>query len=386
MEPMHESQKVPIEVFSIGTSKLLLSRGTSLRVLKLLRGLAAHSDIKLRIVSSDETNPVPGAEHIKISGNFWSMSQQVRESLKQRDAAIIVGHTINSLRFLFLLRFFSKAKLFLEVHGFIAEEAYFLRKLGKIRYYINSSIHKVLFWWCDLVTTTSPTGTRMVSHFNKNAHTLFNGADEALFNPKVQPGYNFKVNPQDIVIGYAGNSQTYQGLDFLKKSFEQLITKDARFKLALLLSDYKEDQTISSNVFVVAGLPHEKVPSFLASCDVLVVPRLDNRVTRISFASKILEYMAMGKPVVSSDIGDANTVINSKENGVLYAPGDTAGFLHALEYLGSEGNRGEIGQKARKTVIGSYTNAHLQTHFYELIRKNSLNEKSGDRNKEGDYN
>jgi glycosyltransferase involved in cell wall biosynthesis len=212
------------------------------------------------------------------------------------------------------------------------------------------------------VSANSPSGRHILSLYNKNAHTLFNGADESLFNPQVMPGFNFKVTAEDIVIGYAGNSQTYQGLDFLKKSFEQLVAKDTRFRLALLLSDQKEDQSLSPHIFVVAGLPHKKVPSFLASCDILVVPRLDNRVTRISFASKILEYMAMGKAVVCSDIGDANTVIHTKENGMLYGAGDTAGMIQAIEYLRDSETRLKIGENARNTVTGSYTNTY-RMHF-----------------------
>lgn len=359
---------IPTEVISIGTSKLLVSRGTPMRVLKLLRGLAAHPDIRLRVVSTDETNPVPGAEHVRVTGKFFGTAPKLIESLKRKDCQIIVGHTLGSLRYLFLLRFISKAKLFLEVHGFIAEEAFFLGKIGKIRYFINSQIHKILFWWCDIVTTSSPSGTKIVSRYNKNSHTLFNGADELLFNPEVEAGYNFKVNTNDIVIGYAGNSQVYQGLDFLRGAFDELSKSDKRFKLVLLLSDQKTDHKLSSEISVVGGLPHEKVPAFLASCDILVVPRLDNRVTRISFASKLLEYMAMGKPVVSSDIGDANAVITSGVNGVLYKPGDTIDLINALKHLLDERVRLNIGLKARKTVVDHYTNAHMQNDFYSLIK------------------
>jgi len=47
----------------------------------------------------------------------------------------------------------------------------------------------------------------------------------------------------------------------------------------------------------------------------------------------ILEAMAAGKPVISTDVGDVAEVIHDGVNGILVRPGDVDGFVDALERL-----------------------------------------------------
>jgi glycosyltransferase involved in cell wall biosynthesis len=101
-------------------------------------------------------------------------------------------------------------------------------------------------------------------------------------------------------------------------------------------------------VTVVSGLEHGEVPGFLASCDILIIPRLSNRVNDISFPSKLPEYLAMGKPVVASRTSDSFRVIEDGVNGLLFTPGDKTGLKNILVNLIDFHLREEIGKNARQ--------------------------------------
>ena len=107
---------------------------------------------------------------------------------------------------------------------------------------------------------------------------------------------------------------------------------------------------MGKSIQIIPGIPHNDVPKFLAECDILVVPRLKNRVTRLGFPSKLLEYMAMGKTVVVSAVGGMDTMVKDGESGRVYIPGDEAGLIRVLLELRDPVLRKRLGKGARETV------------------------------------
>jgi len=97
-------------------------------------------------------------------------------------------------------------------------------------------------------------------------------------------------------------------------------------------------------------LPHQDVPKFMIDCDILVIPRPLTPVTKISYPSKLTEYLAMGKAVVISNMGDADQVIEDGVNGMLYTPGDMEGFIDKLLLLKDKSTRVSLGRRATETA------------------------------------
>ena len=56
------------------------------------------------------------------------------------------------------------------------------------------------------------------------------------------------------------------------------------------------------NVQLIGPRPHAELASFIAGFDVCVVPYVESPFTRTVVPTKIREYLAMGKPVVSTDL------------------------------------------------------------------------------------
>ena len=109
---------------------------------------------------------------------------------------------------------------------------------------------------------------------------------------------------------------------------------------------------VSDNVMFMGAVAHEMVGRYIAASTVVVVPS-------IMEASSIfmLEAMAMGKPVVASNVGDIPEVIDADDDcGVLVEAMDAHMIADAIVQLLGDGDmRIRIGDNARRRVEGEFT-------------------------------
>ena len=241
----------------------------------------------------------------------------------------------------------------LEMHGFREEED-FLYGGSKVRYYKDKCIVSTVYRFCHLITTCSISATEYLRRFNKNVVSVYGGVNLSLFNPQVPSGGYIKKDDTHVVVGYAGDGRKWQGLPFLLEAFDVLVLRYPEFRLELLLSE-KRKIPERDYIRVTERLPHDKVASFTADCDVLVLPRIKSRVNELTYASKFMEYMAMGKAVVVSRTSDMHKIITDGENGLLFNPEDVEGFIQAMSRTRDREFRAKLGQNAYKTASAGYT-------------------------------
>ena len=101
------------------------------------------------------------------------------------------------------------------------------------------------------------------------------------------------------------------------------------------------------NVHFLGQKPVELLPRYVAACQVCLMPYKINEWTRHIDPLKMYEYLAAGKPVVSTDIPSARS----------FAPPvriahDTAEFVSAIEATLKE--TGSAQQKARRQLAAQH--------------------------------
>ncbi|WP_046243462.1 glycosyltransferase [Hymenobacter terrenus] len=154
----------------------------------------------------------------------------------------------------------------------------------------------------DAVFCNSLDFTARAQQYNPNSFYIGNGFDAAQFDE----GLDTPI-PDDLAaisglrIGYVGALIT-ERLDL------NLLTELARARPAwnFVLLGW-EDQAFASsalhtlpNVFFLGRKHTRDVPAYLRHFDVCLNPQVLNDITRSNFPLKILEYLAMGKPVVAT--------------------------------------------------------------------------------------
>jgi len=112
---------------------------------------------------------------------------------------------------------------------------------------------------------------------------------------------------------------------------------------------------------VITGLQQDVRP-YVAACDAVA---LCSEAETFSLAA--LEAMALGRPVVHSDIGGAAEMIRPGENGFLFPVGDTKALVDRLARLSGRADRERMGRKARKTIEARFSERAMVDRFERLL-------------------
>ena len=172
------------------------------------------------------------------------------------------------------------------------------------------------------------------------------------------------------VIGYAGTFQEWHGLDELLSAAEGLLRRFPDLKFLMVGPYYKETRAKAEaaglvNAFVFTGpVPYGDIPSYLNACDVLVAPynpekiSSSEQVRRHGLGSplKVFEYMAVGKPVVTTAVKPISDPIRDGKTGILVPVGDVGALEEALVMLlRNKEAAASMGAAARSSVASEYS-------------------------------
>jgi len=163
----------------------------------------------------------------------------------------------------------------------------------------------------DLVFATSRALERKMSSMHGNVVMVPNGVDFKHFNAGAngnshKPEYNTEGDHPRI--GFVGKINEKLDLSLLDRVSAQrpewIFTIvgpfDAQPRLRLSPA-YKRIHE-RRNVRLTGPRPYQKVPAIVSSFDVCTIPFVVNDLTRAIYPLKLHEYLAAGKPVVSTDL------------------------------------------------------------------------------------
>src|SRR6266566_3881819 len=203
-------------------------------------------------------------------------------------------------------------------------------------------------------------------------HVIPNGVDAERFRPDVRPAAPGTLG--SFTVGFVGSMKPWHGLDVLVEAFARLHGRvpDARLLLvgdgparAAACADLSA-RGLGGVVHCTEAVPPLEVPGLLTSLDAAVAPYACANGFYFS-PLKVYEYMAAGRAVVASRVGQLQTVIQHDVNGLLCPPGDAAALAAALERLRCEpAVRARLGRAARATVLDNHTWDAVAARVLEL--------------------
>ncbi len=197
--------------------------------------------------------------------------------------------------------------------------------------------------------------------------TVPNGVDVRRFHPRIDGGpirRRLGID-QQVVIGFSGSFTPWHGFDFLIDALDQLIGSHPKLreKIVLMLvgnahGKMREINLRNLRTVMTGQVPYLEMPAYLAAMDVVAAPY--PRVEPFYFSPlKIVEAMAMGRPVIASAQGQIKQLLHDNFSGMLYAPGNLDEFNQKLLYLIENPEKRRIlGEKARDRIVCGFTWRH----------------------------
>ena len=170
---------------------------------------------------------------------------------------------------------------------------------------------------------------------NGNAHVVMNSPDESVFGPRRAPVEVPWSGPIRVV--YHGGTAERFGVECLIDAFGELATALPQAHLEIYGSGSdsaalaERAATVAPGAIEVAPspVPFEQIPDRLAGAHIGVVPTLRNEFTELLLPVKLLEYVHMGIPVVTSRLPVIERYFSDREVR-FFEPGSPASLAEAV--------------------------------------------------------
>lgn len=208
-----------------------------------------------------------------------------------------------------------------------------------------------------------------------------NGVDAERFRPGIggqSARRELGIEGDETLVGFVGSFGPWHGVLALSEAIK-LVPKDARIRFLLVGSGVLRDEVEKSlreagameRVIFTGSVEHERVPKLLDACDVLASPHVPLADGSEFFGSptKLFEYMAMGKGIVASRLGQIGEVLAHEETALLVEPGDARALSEAIMRLAKSGElRERLGRAARAEAVARHTWEHNARRVLDAYR------------------
>ncbi len=222
-------------------------------------------------------------------------------------------------------------------------------------------LEKLTFWTADVSIATNESYRRIAvvrggMHLSR-VHVVRSGP--SLERLKVVPPVESLKQGRKYLVGYVGVMGKQEGIDLLLQAVKTLVfdfdRKDIHFGLVgggTSLEEMKalaRELGVADYVTFTGRVPDAELLAMLNTADVCVNPDVANEMNDISTMNKVMEYMALGKPMVQFDLTEGRF---SAREASLYArhndPRDLAAKI--VELLDDPEKRAAMGEFGRRRV------------------------------------
>ncbi|MCE7737980.1 MAG: glycosyltransferase family 4 protein [Candidatus Heimdallarchaeota archaeon] len=270
-----------------------------------------------------------------------------------------------------LTKLLKRTPLLLHIHGGVGRPPYktgFLKEFAKLFY--DYTLGKFVLSQADIIASVSLQDSKLLEktiHSNLNRIIIVNNAINPEDFPEISP-----VLQKKIVISYVGDLEPWKGILYYSKVINRVLkqTKNISFWFVgngSLYSALKDKFEEEKRVKLFGAVDYNEIPKILEKTHILVQPSFWE-----GSPTTIIEAMAMGIPVVASNIGDIPRLLNSGGDGILFEAGNENQLEEII--LNAAKNYNELVDTARKArskirkdfAFKNVTN-QIEDLYYKLV-------------------
>jgi glycosyltransferase involved in cell wall biosynthesis len=258
--------------------------------------------------------------------------------------------------------------------------AYHSTKLQGAKEFLQMLAYRPLFWAADcavFVCENQRRHWRKRQVFGRRDMVIHNGVDTEHWQPagdaeRRQVRGALGLAEDDYVVGLSAvlrpEKNPLQLVDAIAMLRRRASGRGARAR-ALLIGDGPMRAAVEerarrlgvSRDVLVTGLQSDVRP-FVAACDTVVLTSFTE-----AFSLAAIEAMALGKPVVHSEVGGAAEMIRPGRNGFLFPVGDTGALVERLAALSDRAMCERMGARAREVVETRFSEREMVDRYEKLL-------------------
>lgn len=218
----------------------------------------------------------------------------------------------------------------------------------------------------------------------ENVFVVRNGPD--LDRLKLTPPDEGLKKLDKKILGYVGEINPQDGLDYLLRAMRFMVYEMGRtdFYCVVIgsgdsladLKAYAHELQIEDYVWFTGFVPEEDMLRYLSTADICVDPDPSSPLNDVSTWIKIMEYMALGKPIVSFDLTE--TRFTAQNAAIYVTPDNEEEFAKAMVKLmdnpAQRAKMGAFGYKRIKNELAwHHVSRNLLSAYDTLFEKSAKN-------------
>ncbi|NEN90244.1 MAG: tetratricopeptide repeat protein [Okeania sp. SIO3H1] len=181
-----------------------------------------------------------------------------------------------------------------------------------------------------------------------------------------------------FVVGFIGSLNEYEGVDLLIKAVAGLVDGSANIKLLVVgdgsgkkgLEKLVKSVNMNQHIIFTGQVPFSDVIDYYALSNVCVFPRKAEEVCQYVPPLKLLEPMAMAKPVIVSALPPLMEMVKHEETGLVSRSDDIGSLQSALlRIYNSPGLGDRLGKTARDWIKANRQWSVVSQKYLEVYQK-----------------
>jgi glycosyltransferase involved in cell wall biosynthesis len=195
---------------------------------------------------------------------------------------------------------------------------------------------------------------------------------------KLTPGNKKYKNGRNYMVGYLGVIGAQEGLDLLLESIKHIVYKrrDVQFAIVGGGTELEKIKQLTSDMGLLEYIDYygrvddATMVDIISTADVCVNPDRPTEMNNLSTMNKIMEYMALKKPIVQYDLKEGRF---SADHASLYASNTNTGdfadkIIWLLDHPEDRTRRGEYGYyKVVNELSWEYESRKLVDFFNKVF-------------------
>ena len=213
---------------------------------------------------------------------------------------------------------------------------------------------------------------------NDKISLVENGVETDLFTPDV-PGDDVKRElglEGKFVVSYIGTLGLAHGLQAVMQAATELQRTFPDIQFLFVGEGADKDRLTSlvselnlTNVRFLLQQPRQKIPSIIRASDLCLVLLRKANVFKTVIPTKMLEFMACGRPVILGVDGQARQVIETAQAGVFIEPEDATALTLAVRQLYDDSElRQALGRNGRRHIVDHFSRREMAQVYIGVLQ------------------